>query len=190
MQEEQTPKNMNVYFGIAQTLTAVIAVLMFYPMFGGTLLLLNGIFVYFSYFLATFLLVVYTFFDFILVLKVRKTKDAGCIKKEHLSFLFCTLFVILGLMQGRYVVAPILSVIYIVLAFTQVYQIAIDSGENIKYHKISFIDVLQRIVFLLAALSLLLGNQPFETYNLPLATIMLFLLVFINFLNLCSKTAK
>lgn len=158
-------------------------ILIFYPMFGGSLLLFGGTFVYFSYFLATFFIILLALVDGFALFK--SSKEAA--KRENILFMFISAIICFAILQGRYIINPIMGIIYFVIQLLQAYLICTDA---IKYQKISEMtkwDWAQRILFYLTMVVILVGNQPFEQYHIPVASSLLMVLTIISLINFINK---
>lgn len=190
MEEQSTvTKSLFIFQGILAT---IITILMFYPMFGGTLMILNGTFIYFSYFLAVFLIIILAVIDFTQLYILRKRENIEVKKHNYLSFSFISLVVMIGLLEGHYIFSPLLAIIYIFLMLLQIFDFAVyNDVKNISEHfKINIFDILQRVLFYITAVLLLLGNQPFEVMHIPVATTTLFVLIIISVANFMLKMRK
>lgn len=190
MQDQNTrTKSFLIFQGILAT---TISILMFYPMFGGRLILFNGTFIYFSYFLAVFLVVILSIIDFIQLLLLRKKASAYFVEERnnYLVFIFVSLIVMIGLLEGHYIFSPLLAIIYIVLMILQLVQLIINKENDIVLYQLGTLDVVQRMLFYTTTVCLLVGNQPFELFYIPLATTMLFVLVVISIINFAVKVRK
>lgn len=197
MKKNQSMQTFGLYF--KAIIATCITILMFYPMFGGALTILNGSFVYFSYFLCIFLLLIYIVFDVMQQVQFKqieedRTTDAKGLKKleesrlkDYLLFSYTTLIVIIGLLQGRYIMSPVLGLLYIVLELFQMYQMIVMPKFTKVAQKTTHLDVLKKFLFFAMSIVLLLGNQPFEAWNLPVATALLLLFNIINLLNIVHK---
>lgn len=185
MQEQSTGSNS--LFIIQGVLATIIAGLMFYPMFGGTLMILNGTFIYFSYFLAVFLVAILALVDFISLFVISRKKENRNYKMNVLAFLFVSFMVMIGLLEGHYVFSPLLAVMYIFMSLMEIFQIASNKKESDVFFQVSILDVIQRIFFYITAIIILLGNQPFEIWGIPIATTALFVLNVIFVVNFGAK---
>jgi len=173
-------------------LAMIIIVLMFYPMFGGTLFVFNGTFIYFSYFLALFIVVILGIIDFIQLFSLQKKKDLYFAEERnnYLVFIFVSLMIMIGLLVGHYVFSPLLGIMYIFLMVMQSFQLIINKDNDLVLYKLHILDFVQRVLFYLSAMLLLIGNQPFEIWRVPIASTMLFVLVLVSILNFGLRVRK
>ena len=180
-------KQLFIVRGIVAT---IIAILMFYPMFGGTLTILNGTFIYFSYFLAIFLVAILGIIDFGQLIYMKKHKDEELAKENILAFMFLSLMVMIGLLEGHYIFSPLMAIIYIFLLLLQLFQLTINKEQEETFFQIQIVDIIQRVFFYATTILLLLGNQPFEFWGIPVATTALFVFVLISVINFIVKMRK
>lgn len=197
LKKNQSTQTYGLYF--KAILATCITILMFYPMFGGALTILNGSFVYFSYFLCVFLLLIYIAFDVMQQLQFKKLTenkitDAAVQQelkdnklKDYLLFSYTTLIVMIGLLQGRYIMSPVLGLLYIFVELFQIYRMIANPKYTKVAEKTTYFDILKKVLFFSTSIVLLLGNQPFEAWNLPVATALLLLFNIINLLNIVRK---
>jgi len=173
-------------------LATIVTVLMFYPMFGGTFIVFNGTFIYFSYFLALFLVAILSIIDFVQLIILRKKRDLYFVEERnnYLIFIFVSLFIMIGLLVGRYVFPPLLGIMYIFLMLMQLFQLIINHDNDRALYEFTKLDFVQRILFYLTTMLLLVGNQPFELWHIPLTTTVLFLFVVVSILNFALRVRK
>lgn len=168
-------------------LMGLFVVLLFTPMFGGSLLIFQGTFIYFSYFLATFVVGIIGILDLYTIAALRKITDQIKLRQEITIFLIGSILIMIGLLQGRYVGISLLGVSYILLALLQLYWLVLDEAKASTLSQITYVDLLQHLVFYLGTVVLLLGNQPFESWNIPLASASLIFLILLSIGNMFLK---
>ncbi len=184
----------NILFLIRGLMLTIITVLLFYPGFGGTLMVLNGVFIYFSYFLAAMLLAIYAIIHVAVTITNRKkVTDDGSLqyqKEEFVLFSYAAIMIMIGLLQGRYVLNPILGVTFILLEFTPLYEVILHPEKSQKYFKRSMTTIIKEMLFFVTAILLLIGNQPFEQWNIPLAESLLLVVILLNIFNMWTALMK
>jgi len=190
LQDQNTlTRNLLIAQGV---LAMIITVLMFYPMFGGTLYVFNGTFIYFSYFLALFLVVILGIIDLFQLVTLRKKHDLYFSEERnnYLVFIFVSLMIMIGLLVGHYVFPPLLGIIYIFLMIMQLFQLIMNKDNDRVLYELHTLDYIQRFLFYLTAMLLLVGNQPFEIWHIPITTTMLFVFVVVSILNFGLRVRK
>jgi hypothetical protein len=177
-------KNINILFLIRGLILTIVTVLLYYPKFGGTLTVLSGVFIYFSYFLAAVMLFVYAIIHFVAIFRVKYIMDEKIklqqAKEEFVLFSYATVMIMTALLQGRYIMLPVLGLSYILLELLPVYGFMLYTERTeIKFER-SILNWVKEILFFLTAILFFVGNQPFQQLQLPMAELLLLGLIFIN----------
>lgn len=184
----------NILFLIRGLILTIVTVLLFYPGFGGTLMVLNGVFIYFSYFLAAMLLAIYAIIHVAVIITNRNriTDDDSLQyqKEEFVLFSYAAIMIMIGLLQGRYILNPILGVALILLEFIPLYELVLHPEKGRKYFTRSMTTIIKEMLFFVTAILLLIGNQPFEQWNIPLAESLLLLVILLNIFNMWTVLMK
>lgn len=191
----ENKKTVNYNILIKSVIATAITILMFTPLFGGILTILNGTFVYFSYFLVVFLLVAYMVLEVIDFIKAsspkaKQNESKEAIKVQKLLFSYTSLIIMIGLLQGRYIVQPILGILFIVIELFQLYRYIANPSYQQELERVTLGDRIKKGLFFLTSLMLLLGNQPFESMGIPVATALLLVLDIVTMINVLKKQNK
>ncbi|MGL5042653.1 MAG: hypothetical protein ACRC6X_06110 [Culicoidibacterales bacterium] len=177
-------KNINILFLIRSGLLTIVTILLYYPKFGGALTVLNGVFIYFSYFLATIMLLVYAIMHFVALFRMKYVIDEKIklqqTKEEFVLFSYAAVMIMTALLQGRYIMLPILGVSYILLELLPVYRFMLYAGRTEMKCKRTIWTWVKEVLFFVTCLLFFVGNQPFQQLQLPVAELLLLILIFIN----------
>lgn len=188
--------NMGILFWIRGIIIVSIFLLLLYPVFGGELVLLGGIFSYFSYFLAAIFLIIYAIIHYIVYFKQfkilaqnRKTSvlNLNYFSQELVLLIFLVLSTTYGLLQGNYLFAPAAGVFLISVYFYIIVSIVSNPSSVTKFYCGDVYDGIKVLFLFLALFMLILGNQPFEKMGIPVAESLLLVVCILEILNLTIR---